>query len=99
MAVTGDKIIHFLYHCYCLCGGNINCFSSIMARLMSAGFAIMWDYMLGAKGKSVRVVAKPLVQNFLDGIAHKPNTYAQCNRYIASKIKQPLAPATATSPS
>jgi len=99
VAITSNKIIHFLYYCYHLHGGNINCLSSIKARLVLAGFAIVWDYVLSVKGKSVGVIGKPLVQNFLDGMACKPEAYAQCNRYIANEIQQAPGTSTARLPS
>jgi hypothetical protein len=47
VAITSDKLIHFLYYCHHLHGGNINCLSSTMAKLMSAGLAIMQNYKPG----------------------------------------------------
>ncbi|ELR24482.1 uncharacterized protein ACA1_006160 [Acanthamoeba castellanii str. Neff] len=61
--------------------------SSDMARLVEAGLAI---------GKSVGVVAEPLVRSFLDSVAHKLDAYAGCDKYIASEDQagQGLLPVT-----
>jgi len=88
VAVTGSEITHFLYYCYRLRGGNIECCSSDMARLVEAGLAIVHRYEPGAKGKSVGVVAEPLVRNFLERMAHEPDAYARCDKYIASDIRR-----------
>jgi hypothetical protein len=88
MSLTADEIIHFLYYCYRLRGGNIECLSSTMADLVSTGFAIVKEYQSGASKKSAGAVAEPLVQSFLDQMAHKPGAYARCDVYIAADIRR-----------
>jgi hypothetical protein len=88
LSVTDDEIVHFLCYCHRLRGGNIYCLSSTMAELVSSGFAIVRNYEPNANGKSVGVVAEPLVQNFLDGMAHDPGAYAKCDKYIAHDIRR-----------
>lgn len=97
VAVTGSEITHFLYHCYRLRGGNIECCSSDMARLVEAGLAIVHRYEPGAKGKSVGVVAEPLVRNFLERT--NPTRMLGATSTSPATSGGPLAPATAISPS
>lgn len=88
VSVTGDEIIHVHFYFHRLRGGNINCLSSTLAELVSAGFAIVKCYDSGLHAKSVGVIAEPLVRNFLDRLANDSGAYAQCDLFLAHDIKR-----------
>jgi hypothetical protein len=85
VAIAGDELIHFLHFCCRIRGGNIKCLSSDLARLVSAGFAIVKSYTPGSGERSRGIIAEPLVRAYLSRKAH--DDYRGCDRYIAHMIK------------
>jgi len=89
-AITGDEVVHFLYYCYRIRGGNIDCLSSALSDLVSTGFAIVRHYKADPQEESIGAIVEPLVHSFLSRTVQAPNceAYAWCDSYIASRIKR-----------
>lgn len=84
MAISGNQIVHFLYYCYRIRGGNVKCHSTALSLLVSSGFAIVEDYKLGKKGTGA--IVEPLVHQFLSSMVRTPDAFAWCDRFIAEMI-------------